>query len=127
MATPNRHRSASAIRPPVPIRGPRSRASHPRAGNTQSADKRGAIRPGVRMVPRDEGSLQNDFSGVTALTFEHRAAGPGGPGRSMTLKRTAITATTAFITINIWTGAPLLALWVGAQVAGHRSLSMAAG
>ena len=33
---------------------------------------------------------------------------------------------TAFITINIWTGAPLLALWVGSQVAGHHTLSMAA-
>ena len=33
---------------------------------------------------------------------------------------------TAFITINIWTGAPLLALWVGSKVVGQRALSMAA-
>ena len=33
---------------------------------------------------------------------------------------------TAFITANIWTGAPLLALWVGSQVVGKRALSMAA-
>jgi hypothetical protein len=28
--------------------------------------------------------------------------------------------------VNIWTGCPLLALWVGAQVVGQRQLSMAA-
>ena len=33
---------------------------------------------------------------------------------------------TAFITVNIWTGAPLLALWVGSQVVGRQALSMAA-
>lgn len=44
----------------------------------------------------------------------------------MTLKRTALAAATAFITVNIWTGCPLLALWVGSQVVGQRTLSMAA-
>jgi hypothetical protein len=33
---------------------------------------------------------------------------------------------TAFITVNIWTGAPLLALWIGSQAVGARALSMAA-
>jgi hypothetical protein len=33
---------------------------------------------------------------------------------------------TAFIAVNLWTGAPVLALWVGSQVVGQRALSMAA-
>src|SRR5664280_840236 len=33
---------------------------------------------------------------------------------------------TAFLAINLWTGAPLLALWVGAQVVGQNALSMKA-
>jgi hypothetical protein len=35
-------------------------------------------------------------------------------------------AATAFVTVNIWTGAPLLALWAGSQVVGQRRLSMGA-
>jgi hypothetical protein len=42
------------------------------------------------------------------------------------LKRAAMAAGAAFIAINIWTGAPLLALWIGSQVVGHTALSMAA-
>jgi hypothetical protein len=33
---------------------------------------------------------------------------------------------TAFIAVNIWTGCPLLALWVGSQVEDGRPLSMTA-
>jgi hypothetical protein len=33
---------------------------------------------------------------------------------------------TALITANVWTGCPLLALWVGSHAAGSRILSMAA-
>ena len=35
-------------------------------------------------------------------------------------------AATAFLAINIWTGAPLLALWLGSQVSGKTVLSMKA-
>jgi len=44
----------------------------------------------------------------------------------MTLKRVAMAGLTAFIAVNIWTGAPLLALWVGSRVVGQSTLSMAA-
>src|SRR5450755_3807436 len=46
--------------------------------------------------------------------------------RHMTLKRATMAGATAFITANIWTGAPLLALWVGSQVVAKGTLSMAA-
>ena len=42
------------------------------------------------------------------------------------LARIGLAATAAFLTVNIWTGAPLLALWVGSQAAGPSGLSMTA-
>jgi hypothetical protein len=41
-------------------------------------------------------------------------------------KRIALAAAAAFVTVNIWTGAPLLALWVGSRTAGPSGLSMTA-
>ena len=35
-------------------------------------------------------------------------------------------AATAFATINIWTGCPLVALWVASQVSGEHRITMAA-
>jgi hypothetical protein len=48
------------------------------------------------------------------------------PPAHLVLKRTVMAGATAFMTANIWTGCPLLALWVGARVVGQRQLSMAA-
>jgi hypothetical protein len=42
------------------------------------------------------------------------------------VKRLALAAAAAFVTVNIWTGAPLLALWVGSRTAGSHALSMTA-
>jgi len=41
-------------------------------------------------------------------------------------KRIALAAATMLVSINIWTGCPLLAVWVGSQVAGDSGLSMGA-
>ncbi len=41
-------------------------------------------------------------------------------------KRLGLAAATAFVTVNIWTGCPVLALWVGSQAVGERALSMTA-
>lgn len=46
--------------------------------------------------------------------------------RFLLAKRTAMVAATAFLAINLWTGAPLLALWVGSQIVGKTTLSMEA-
>ncbi len=48
------------------------------------------------------------------------------PAQGSLLKRTAMVAATAFLSINLWTGAPLVALWVGSQLVGGSALSMAA-
>ena len=44
----------------------------------------------------------------------------------MIAKRIGLAAAAAFVTVNIWTGAPLVALWVGSRAAGSSGLSMAA-
>ena len=51
--------------------------------------------------------------------------GPPEPRGSL-LKRAALVGATAFLSINLWTGAPLIALWVGSQVVGQSVLSMQA-
>jgi hypothetical protein len=44
----------------------------------------------------------------------------------MTLMRVAMAAATAFVSIDIWLGAPLVALWVGSQVSDQKVLSIKA-
>jgi hypothetical protein len=57
---------------------------------------------------------------------DHQATAPGDSPRFMTLKRVTMAGGTAFISVNLWTGAPLLALWVGSQVGDQSTLSMTA-
>ena len=47
-----------------------------------------------------------------------------GTVRFATAKRVAIVAATAIMTLSIWTGAPLAAMWIGSEAAGQSSLSM---
>jgi hypothetical protein len=42
------------------------------------------------------------------------------------LRRIALGIATILVSINIWTGSPLLALWVGSQTVGSNGLSMGA-
>ncbi len=67
---------------------------------------------------------------VTDLAEAHSSdAGAGDRAdapRFLTLKKVGMAAATALVTVNIWTGAPIAALWVGSQVVGHGTLSMAA-
>jgi hypothetical protein len=46
------------------------------------------------------------------------------PARSIALKRVLLAAATAFLTINLLTGAPLLALWAGSEVVGKKQLTI---
>ena len=46
--------------------------------------------------------------------------------RLLTLKRAGMAAATVFVTANIWTGCPLLAVWIGSQAVGTKELSMGA-
>jgi hypothetical protein len=44
----------------------------------------------------------------------------------MLARRVALSAATAFLTVNVWIGAPCLALWVGSQVVGKQALTFQA-
>ncbi len=48
------------------------------------------------------------------------------PVRFIGAQRTVLLSATTIIAINIWTGAPIAALWVGSRVVGQRLLSMTA-
>jgi hypothetical protein len=60
------------------------------------------------------------------MTSPANPAGEPRERRYLSLKLATMAGATAFTTANIWLGAPLLALWVGSQVVGKRTLSMAA-
>jgi hypothetical protein len=47
-------------------------------------------------------------------------------GSAQRLERVALTAAATLVSVNIWTGAPLLAVWVGSRVATSGSPSMTA-
>lgn len=49
-----------------------------------------------------------------------------GSPRSMMIKRVTLAGATALLSINLFTGAPLLALWMGSQASGDTILSMKA-
>src|SRR3954447_24117660 len=53
---------------------------------------------------------------------------PSGRYRCDTLRdmRVLVMAAMTVVAVNIWTGAPLLALWVGSRVEGDSGLSMGA-
>ncbi len=44
--------------------------------------------------------------------------------RLLVVKRVLLAGASALVAVNIWTGAPLLALWVGSRLVGQTSLSM---
>jgi hypothetical protein len=50
----------------------------------------------------------------------------GGHPRRLALKRVTLSCATALIAVNIWTGCPLVALWVGSKAVGGQILSMGA-
>lgn len=61
-----------------------------------------------------------------ALATRPRAEDAGETPRLLGLKRIALVSATALAAINIWTGAPLLALWMGSQTVQEGTLSMSA-
>ena len=74
--------------------------------------------------------MSENAASQAARLGESGSAGAVGtqrdPVRFIAAKRAAMAGATAFVTVNIWTGCPLLALWVGSQVVGQRALSMGA-
>src|SRR3954452_22848537 len=48
------------------------------------------------------------------------------PGVLVRLKRVALTCAMVVLTLNVWTGGPLLALWIGSQAQGDGPPTMSA-
>jgi hypothetical protein len=69
------------------------------------------------------GDIQGSY---TEPRGQQLRARPHGEPRLVTLKRLAMAAASAFLSINLWTGAPLLALWVGSRSSNDTVLSMQA-
>ena len=68
--------------------------------------------------------LRSESHGLSPETHPLASPPPLAPGSRP--KRLVMVAATAFLAVNLWTGAPLVALWVGSQVVGQTVLSMAA-
>jgi hypothetical protein len=78
--------------------------------------------PGTSQGAGDSsGVISSDSVAPRSATQE--PARPREP-RSFRAKRVLLAGTSAFVAVNIWTGAPLLALWVGSRLVGQTSLSM---
>lgn len=60
---------------------------------------------------------------VESVGYEARDA---PRARMMACKRAAMAGVAALVTVNVWTGCPLMALWVGSQAVAPHTLSMAA-
>src|SRR5918911_1255395 len=58
--------------------------------------------------------------------IDDRAPGRELSGVGARAKRLALVSAISVTTVNVWTGSPLLALWVGSQVQGSGPPSMAA-
>ncbi len=65
-------------------------------------------------------------SGFDPDAAELAPAGEPAYVSHLALKRALMAGATAFISVNLWTGAPLIALWVGSQFVGKTVLSMTA-
>jgi len=74
----------------------------------------------MRTDPADNGGLFVGRRPPVRLSTPPQRGAP----RSLTVKRLTMAVATAFITINIFTGAPLVALWVGSQVGDQATLTM---
>lgn len=66
-------------------------------------------------------------TGIAGATGAYYVSGMRrGANAASTAERIGLAAAAALVTVNIWTGAPLVALWVGSQAVGSSGLSMTA-
>jgi hypothetical protein len=69
------------------------------------------------------GDIQGRYTAPRGQRLRPR---PHGPPRFVSVKRLAMAAASAFLSINLWTGAPLIALWIGSHSSNDTVLSMQA-
>jgi hypothetical protein len=71
-------------------------------------------------------NFRSATSAPSAFPSEAKAEEQVKVHRLLVLKRALLAGATAFLTVNVWTGCPLFALWVGSRVSNAHILSMAA-
>ena len=78
--------------------------------------------PGMRIEA--PGEVEEEAQRIAeALRPAGRKPTPAPPSRFLNLKRTGLVVATALLAVNAWTGAPLLALWIGSHAQGGKVLS----
>jgi len=82
------------------------------------------LAPGMNADAKDESlaltAIPDRLPDRAALELTGETAGSS----HLKAKRIAIVIATAFVAVNLWTGAPLLAVWVGSQAQGGEVLSL---
>jgi hypothetical protein len=68
----------------------------------------------------------SETSGPAGGLVRPLRSGRAAPPSPSLPKRLGLAAATALVTVNIWTGCPIFALWVGAQVVSERRITMGA-
>jgi hypothetical protein len=80
--------------------------------------------PGVSADSKDEPVAVAPRSDRVRTGSAVEVAGEEAGVSNLNVKRVAIVIGTALAAVNLWTGAPLLAVWVGAQAQGGRVVSL---
>jgi DNA primase catalytic core, N-terminal domain len=80
--------------------------------------------PGMSADSKDEPVTMGAVSDPARIASAPDAADVELGAPNLKVKRVAIVTATALAAVNLWTGAPLLAVWVGAQAQGGRVLSL---
>src|SRR5688572_23403566 len=86
---------------------------------------RGAV-PGLRPMNRPPVSVGSLLATSKSRLRQNRGVEEQRPPRASALKRIALAALLTIVGLNVWTGGPLLALWVGSRVQGEGSPTMGA-
>lgn len=76
------------------------------------------------LPPGMNADAKEEPGGSTVAPDQAPSGGRDEPASNLKAKRVVIVIATALAAVNLWTGAPLLAIWLGAQAQGGRVLSL---
>ena len=105
----------SALSPAMGAALARGLAPDPAARPASAVALMREVRLAMRAPMREDGPAVSAPATASAPT-----------GAATRVKRAGLLAAMAIVAVNIWTGSPLLALWIGSRIQGDRGLSMGA-
>lgn len=80
--------------------------------------------PGMRAEPKGESDSLDAAPNAAQGESRARSGSAALRPRHLNLKKVVLVTATALVAINAWTGAPLLAVWIGSQAQSGQVLSM---